>query len=186
MGSLTEDQQSLILGTLLGDGYMSCKTHAYLKICHSLKQKEYVDWKFNFLSQLANAKPTMYKGNGLRLGYRFWTRSLSCLTPYYRLFYGQHKKHIPNNLQLTPLALAVWYMDDGARNRKSAYFNTQQFSLEDQEKLLLLLKNQFGLNGSLNRDKQYYRIRLFQSSGQRLKALNKPLMPEYMQYKLPL
>jgi len=181
-----EDQHSIVIGSLLGDGYMSCKTNAYLKIGHSLKQKEYVDWKYKYLSEFTLKEPTSYKGNGSRIGYRFWTRSLPIFTPFYHSFYDGGKKAIPSDLKLTPLALAIWYMDDGARNRKSAYFNTQQFSWEDQQKLLQVLLKQFGLRGSLNRDKHYFRIRLFQESGQKLKQLLLPLMPKCMHYKLPL
>ena len=108
------------------------------------------------------------------------------LTEYFRLFYDENHKIIPDQIQLTPLALAVWYMDDGARNRKSAYFNTQQFSLDCQKKLLKILLHDFRLNGSLNKDKIYFRIRLFQESAQRLKRIIQPLMPECMHYKLPL
>lgn len=187
VGSLTEYQHSLILGSLLGDGYMSCKTHAYLKIGHSIKQRGYVDWKYSLLSNLTNTAPKQYLGNGTRIGYRFLTRSLPELTVYYRKFYGKtKKKQIPANLSINVFSLAVWYMDDGAKNRKSAYFNTQQFSYTEQQQLLLLLKNCFGLEGTLNRDKKYFRIRLFQESAQKLKKLIQPVMPECMHYKLPL
>ncbi len=166
---------------------MSCKTNAYLKIGHSIKQKSYVDWKYSFLSSFVQTKPKSYRGNGQRIGYRFLTKSLPVLTPYYHLFYGQNgQKQIPKNLELTPLALAVWYMDDGAKNRKSAYLNTQQFSQVGQLSLLKQLENNFDLKGNLNRDKQYYRIRLFQESAQRMKKLIQPLMPDFMHYKLPL
>lgn len=82
MGSLTAKQKFLIVGSLLGDGYMSCKDNAYLQICHSIKQKAYVDWKYRHLSSLVNTKPKSYKGNGNRIGYRFCTRSLESLTPF--------------------------------------------------------------------------------------------------------
>lgn len=76
VGSLTEIQKSLIIGSLLGDGYMSCKINAYIKICHSIKQKTYVDWKYQILSSMVNTKPKLNKGNGNRIAYRFCTRSL--------------------------------------------------------------------------------------------------------------
>jgi hypothetical protein len=76
-------------------------------------------------------------------------------------------------------------MDDGARNRRSVYFNTQQFCLSDQIILLNVLKKQFGLLGTLNRDKSYWRIRLYQDSAQKMKRLIELLMPNCMKYKLP-
>lgn len=186
VGSLTEEQNSLISGSLLGDGYMSCKTNAYLKIGHSIKQKAYVDWKYNYLSSFVLQPPKVYSGNTGRVGYRFWTRSLPIFTRFYQDFYKSCIKKIPTNISLTPLSLAVWFMDDGSRNRKSVYFNTQQFSVDEQRYLLQLLKSQFGLEGNLNKDKQYLRIRLFQESALRLTKIIQPLMPEFMHYKLPL
>jgi len=82
VGSLTETQHSILIGSLLGDGYMSCKTHAYLKICHSIHQKKYVDWKYSFLSPFVLTKPQARKGNGSRIGYRF------CTTYFSNLVYG--------------------------------------------------------------------------------------------------
>lgn len=187
VGSLTEEQKSLIVGSLLGDGYMSCKTHAYLKICHSIAQKQYVDWKYRLLAPLVRTKPKAYKGNGKRIGYRFCTRSLPVLTDYYDKFYGCHgRKHIPDNLRITPLALAVWFMDDGARSWKSVYFNTQQFIKTDQEKLLSFLRADFGLIGKLNKDKKYLRIRLSQDSARKMIIMIQSIMLECMKYKLPL
>lgn len=187
VGSLTEDQKSLIVGSLLGDGYMSCKTHAYLKIGHSIKQKDYVNWKYSYLSGFVLTKPKAYRGNGQRIGYRFCTCSTKVFTDFYQIFYDKNKKKIiPKNLVLTPLALAIWFMDDGSQNRKSVYFNTQQFAINDQYSLLNLLYEQFGFEGNLNKDKSYHRIRLYQDSAQELKSIIQPLMPKFMHYKLPL
>ncbi len=139
------------------------------------------------LAPFVNNRPKQYKGNKGRIGYRFWTRSLPVFTPYYHQFYDyKGRKHIPNSLQITPLALAVWYMDDGAKNRKSAYLNTQQFSIDDQRKLLQKLKVQYKIEGNLNKDKQYFRIRLYQNSSERLKKIIYPYMIPSMKYKLPL
>ena len=61
MGSLSEFQKQLILGCVLGDGYMRKKTHAHLQITHSLKQKDYVDWKYQKLKSLVSTPPTRYQ-----------------------------------------------------------------------------------------------------------------------------
>ncbi len=50
VGSLTENQRSIIIGSLLGDGAMRCKVNALLEINHSSAQKEYVDWKYQQLA----------------------------------------------------------------------------------------------------------------------------------------
>lgn len=52
VGSLTEAQKSIIVGMLLGDGSLRRKTNTILKVNHSHKQKEYVDWLYNKLEKL--------------------------------------------------------------------------------------------------------------------------------------
>ena len=101
------------------------------------------------------------------------------------LFYKDKKKRIPD-LKLDPMMLAVWYMDDGSRcNKSNVYLNTQQFSKEDQYKLLKLLRD-FELEGTLNKDKEYYRIRFKSSSIPKLFGIiEKHIIPS-MKYKIGL
>lgn len=129
--ALSTAQHSVVIGTLLGDGAMRCKRNALLEINHCAAQKPYVDWKYILLRDLVRTPPRLRNGNGARHAYRFTTLSLPVLTPYYRTFYDAQKKRVPN-LLLTPLALAVWFMDDGSRTYKAVYFNTQQFPQDDQ------------------------------------------------------
>jgi hypothetical protein len=159
VGSLSEVQHQIVVGTLLGDGAMRCKTNALLEINHSAKQRVYVEWKYRQLADLVGTPPKERQGNGGRVASRFVTRSLPALTPYYRLFYGNGRKSVPE-VELAPLTLAVWFMDDGCRSRTAVYLNTQQFDLASQETLLRLLREQWSIAGALNRDKQYHRIRL--------------------------
>jgi len=124
VGSLLDIQQQVILGCILGDGYMRKKTHAHLQITHSIKQKEYVNWKYRILKNLVSGQPLRYRGNGKRVGYRFYTRNLPILSKYYKKFYIGGKKIIPKIINLTSLSLAVWYMDDGSKSYNTCYFNT--------------------------------------------------------------
>jgi hypothetical protein len=184
VGSLSEVQRDIIVGTLLGDGSMRCKTNALLEVNHSSAQRSYVDWKFSHLAELVRTPPKARRGNGSRIAYRFVTRSLPELTPYFWLFYGTGKKRIPE-LELTELTLAVWFMDDGCRSRSAVYLNTQQYDRTSQQTLLRLLRNQWGIEGALNRDKSYYRIRLSVVGTRKLARLIEPhLLPE-LRYKLP-
>jgi hypothetical protein len=152
VGSLSEVQHSIIIGTLLGDGSMRCKTNALLEVNHSSHQSSYVLWKYRHLAELVSTPPRLRKGNGDRIACRFVTRSLPVLTPYYRLFYEAGRKRVPE-VELSPLTLAVWFMDDGCRSRNAVYLNTQQFGVEEQRKLLMMLEQQWGIYGTLNRDK---------------------------------
>jgi hypothetical protein len=184
VGSLTEVQHQLVIGTLLGDGSMRCKTNALLEINHSAKQRAYVDWKFRHLADLVATPPKERHGNAGRVACRFVTRSLPALTPYYRLFYPDGRKAVPD-VELAPLTLAVWFMDDGCRSRTAVYLNTQQFDPMSQKTLLRLLREQWGIEGALNRDKQYHRIRLTVDGTKLLARLIEPHLLSELRYKLP-
>jgi recombination protein RecA len=184
VGSLTETQRSVIVGCLLGDGSMRCKVNALLEINHSYAQRDYVDWKFHVLSNLVATPPKARNGNDGRVAYRFTTRSLPELTQYFEAFYLGNRKVVPK-LELTPLALATWFMDDGCKSRRSIYLNTQQFDLGSQMRMLDMLLEQWQLDGTLNRDKSYHRIRIAVGAVKRFKEIVKPHMRPEFRYKLP-
>jgi recombination protein RecA len=184
VGSLSEVQQAIIVGSLLGDGSMRCKTNALLEINHCWEQRDYVDWKYRHLAELVRTPPKMRRGNGTRLAYRFVTLSVPVLTPLFRLFYHGRRKRVPE-LELPPLALAVWFMDDGCRSRRAVYLNTQQFDVPDQRRLLRLLGEQWGIEGALNRDKAYHRLRLsVRGSARLVEVIERYVLPQFT-YKLP-
>ncbi len=187
VGSLTQLERSIIVGSLLGDGYLRIvpgRKNALLEINHSFSQKDYVDWKYKMLKNLCLSAPKKRQGNGGRIAYRFNTRQHKELTNLFRLFYRDGKKVIPRNLKLNPMMLAVWYMDDGSKCRESdVYLNTQQFDIADQQKGLKSLLS-LGIESSLNRDKQYRRIRIKKSSLPNFFKLIRPNIIRSMKYKL--
>src|SRR3989344_4426652 len=187
VGSLTTYQKSLIIGTILGDGYLRIapgRKNAFLEINHSFSQKEYVDWKFEKLKNICNSAPKQRQGNGSRIAYRFYTKQCPELTEIYNIFYKNGTKIIPDNLNLDAVALSVWFMDDGSRCSDSDfYLNTQQFTMENQVKLLEYL-NKLDLKASLNKDKDYYRIRFISSSIDKLKELVGQNIVPSMYYKI--
>ena len=149
---LNQFQKSVIIGTILGDGYLRIvpgRQNAFLEINHSLSQSEYVLWKYNVLDGIRAGAPKVRKGNGKREAIRFYTRQSAELTMLKSLFYKDKIKVIPNDLQLDPVSLAVWFMDDGSRCRESdVYLNTQQFDTESQLILIQALKK-LGLDASI-------------------------------------
>lgn len=187
VGSLTQTQRSIIIGTLLGDGYLRIvpgRKDALLEINHSFSQKEYVDWKYEMLKSLCKSGPVSRKGNGTRIAYRFTTRQHPELTELKTLFYKNGVKQIPRGVVLNPIMLAVWFMDDGSRCRASdVYLNTQQFAHEDQKYCLTLLAS-LGIDASLNRDKEYWRIRIKKDSLSNFFATIRSQIIPSMTYKL--
>ncbi len=76
-------------------------------------------------------------------------------------------------------------MDDGSKSHRALYLNTQQFDLEDQLRLLEILKAQLNIDATLNRDKTYYRIRIAVSSVGRFVELIRPYLLGSFEYKIP-
>ena len=188
MGSLTQLQKSVIIGSILGDGYLRIipgRKDAFLEINHSIKAKEYVDWKYDALKDICQSPPTEREsGQNGRKAYRFFTRQHPEITKLMNKFYKFGRKIIPKDLKLDPVILAVWFMDDGSKARKSdVYLNTQQFSFLDQKRFLYLLR-QMGLKARLNKDKKYYRIRFLKESVPKLNQIIAPFIVESMKYKL--
>jgi len=80
--------------------------------------------------------------------------------------------------------IAAWFMDDGSKSYRTYYLNTQRFDSLSQKKLIQMLGEQYGIDGSLNRDKKYYRIRIKQDSAERFRKLICDYVISSMKYKL--
>jgi hypothetical protein len=60
VGSLTQLERSIIIGSLFGDGYLRIvpgRFNALLEINHTIHQKEYVDWKYDMLKLICKSGP---------------------------------------------------------------------------------------------------------------------------------
>ena len=187
VGSLTQTQRSIVIGSLLGDGYLRIapgRRNAFLECNHSFSAREYVDWKYKKLELLCRSAPKMRFGNGNRKAYRFTTRQSSEFSSLYRWFYDNGKKRVPSDLKLDPLMLSVWFMDDGSKCREcDVYLNTQQFDIENQHKCVVLLAG-LNIESALNKDKTYWRVRIKKSSLPAFWNIIAPHMIPFMTYKL--
>lgn len=58
MQNVTENQKNLLIGGLLGDLYIqktsSLTNTCRVRVCHSIKQKEFVDWKYSIFKEKNN------------------------------------------------------------------------------------------------------------------------------------
>ncbi|MBF8194011.1 recombinase RecA [Nonomuraea sp. K274] len=113
---LSDQQWQVILGSLMGDGNLSPnrrgRTGVRFRMGHGVKQEDYLSWKCSMLGNIAHSRTTNTKG-----------AVFADFTPLPELdelrqvvYLGDGKKHITWDYlkALTPLALAVWYMDDGS------------------------------------------------------------------------
>ncbi len=196
-------QKDFLIGTLLGDGNLrlvSKNIEASLTVDHSLKQKDYVIWKYQLMKNWVLTEPKEFhriyhkdKSKELK-SFRFSTISHPEFTALYNFFYKNGVKIIPENIGkflISPFSLAIWLMDDGNKNHQAVFLNTQQFSKEEQEILRDCLSSNFGLTTKINKHwmykgKQLYRIRVDTKSTRVLYEMVKDFLLPSMRYKFPL
>jgi len=118
---LTVAQREVLYGSLLGDGGLSLnrsETAARYAEFHSIDQVAYLRWKHDVLEPFSGKvtpSDKMLVDGRIAVGRVFRTCFHSLFVPYHQLFYEEGVRHLPADFEeeLTPLALAVWYMDDG-------------------------------------------------------------------------
>lgn len=187
--TLSQLQQNMLIGSLLGDGCLvanSWKKHYRLMMVQSHAQKAYIDWKYKQFEEFTLKKP-VYKA--ITNSWSFRTISHPELTKWREIFYPFGKKIIPeniNDLLRDPISIAIWYMDDGSlSSRKDTFIlNTQSFTFEDNVKLQKCLLQNFGIVTTVNRDKIYYRLYINKISAKHFESLVKRHVTMLMSYKL--
>lgn len=183
---LTDKQMEIVLGSILGDAYIYPRG----KICieHGEKQKNYLFWKFSQLKTAAYPKVSQVvrldkRTNTQTISWRFFLRQY--FRPLRRAFYHKRKKVISKAIKawMSPLLLAVWYMDDGYLDRgKYPILMTDCYSQQDLNFLQNLLRNKFSLNTLIN---NRGRLRIRSSSTTRFFNLIGSLIHKNLSYKLP-
>ena len=190
--NLPPEAHSVIVGSLLGDGYLT--PNGSLQIEHSLDQASYVAWKYEMLSSVAGKPPVLIERLDSRTtrtyrSMRFYTKSV--LKSFRDLFYADRRKVLPSSLGdlLDPMAMAVWFMDDGgrgARTPRGLVINTSCFGREEQSLLQALLKAKFGLEVSVHRSGSGFHLYIRARSFQRFSDLVTPYLVAQLRYKLPV
>lgn len=184
--------QSVLVGSILGDGGISKSTHvARYSENHSHAQLDYLLWKMaTWGAWVPNGhKPVTWNLNGKSYeGWRFGTLSHASLVPWYLLFYPQLG---PKRLQesviemVDPLAFAIWYMDDGS----AAWWPLITFGMDPASRgIALAIFDKFGFSPRWELCSGSTKTGQFVFDGEdqaeRFIDLVKPHMPECMHYKL--
>ena len=117
---LSPQQWQIVLGSLMGDGNLSPTRNGVgtrFRLGHGPKQVAYLDWKASLFANIGQSRSERADGS-VHLD----------LTPLPELseirqavYFGDGKKHLSEEYlkALTPLALAIWYMDDGCFTLRS-------------------------------------------------------------------
>lgn len=146
---LTERQNEIVLGHILGDGYLSdpkrsgpqYNLNSYLVIDRKASDLPYLSWTSAELDPfIGNIKFYNRKKDGLPL-VRFQTPAHPDLSALRSVWYPDGKKIVDPLLSIKPtsLMLAVWYMDDGTyakdRTHEYCFLCTEGFGRDAQWKI---------------------------------------------------
>jgi recombination protein RecA len=116
---LSDQQMEVVRGSIMGDGALSPARSGYaarFRIGHGSKQAIYADWKASLFSNIVHSRTTNDKG---AVFYDF--TPMTELIGLRQSVYVEGKKQFDEDFfkQLTPLSLAIWYMDDGCLTVRS-------------------------------------------------------------------
>jgi len=194
---LSKEAREMLFGSLLGDAgvYLSTGSrHYHLMICHSPKQKEYMEWKEQFLKPVSTGikQATHYhrirKKEYTTLTLR--TINLSYFTRLRKIFYPYGKKIVRANVlnKLTPLGLATWFMDDGygcINNRGYAqlYLCTCSYCQADNQIIRSYFLDKLGIETRIHGG-NYPKIYFNKPNAKKLIEIIKPYIIPSMEYKL--
>jgi hypothetical protein len=213
---ITERQKEIIYGCLMGDGKKQhSQSFASLGIGQCDKQKEYVLWKYIELQNITSPRGVVYTKpiNDGREEYKnssgiwgFYTKANSDIEKIIKDFYSSGKKQITNDIlkNLTPLSIAVWFMDDGGGDMSKKtrdkhpnwnmvpefYFCTDSFLKDECEIIIQWFLDTYNIKthlryrrrGSTGQDQ--YRIIINNESSQDFIDLVSPHILPCMRYKI--
>ena len=193
---------SIIIGSLLGDGHLEKRNRGIgtrIKFEQSNKNVEYLMWFHSYFSTRGycninkpELKKRIRKNGEIYFHYSINTFTFSSFNWIHDMFYmcseGKYVKIIPHNIEqyLTPLALAIWFMDDGSKLKKGAKIATNCFTYKELSQLCEILKNKFNLTVTIHSGGKNKGYTLYISSQSMTTFSNivKPFMLPTLYYKL--
>ena len=165
---LNLDQHELLMGGILGDCYVEkSNVNSRVAFDHSISQLEYVKWKHSVLqpysSQIVKYCVLDKRNNKTYNKVRFKTSTNQIFNPYHKLFYVNKTKIVPTTIKnylKTELALAVWYLDDGALRTdcKGLRLHTNNFSYDEVIILKNLLLDSFKIDCKIHKQGKGYNL----------------------------
>lgn len=187
---LSNLQHEVVIGTILGDGCLISSRSgkaARLQIRHQLKHQEYVEWKYQVFSNWVITLPRYDRFNNSIV---FRTICHPDLMAIRQLFYRPNGiKIVPKDIEkllITPLSLAIWYMDDGTCYLTNISYKLCSYGFGKEGNILLqeCLRKNFNLQSVIAYDGKGFYLRFPKDSALRFYEIVKPYVVNCMQYKL--
>jgi hypothetical protein len=203
---LDSDQRQLLLGSMLGDGYVAERVgKRSVSYCysegHSEKQSAYLIHKMTALKGFVAQKSlTPIKPNGYSPVPKVSFTSIvhddfkGIFNYFYQKRNGKNLKIIKlKTLKLiSPLGLLYWYLDDGYFSKKNTIeLATYSFTEQEHSILARWLKRQFNIHAIIahNKNKKMFLLRFNVEDSKKFLSLILPfkrLIPTSMHYKFPV
>lgn len=203
IGPHNYDIISIIFGGLLGDAHgekrkdgIGTRITFYQESTHV----EYIIWLHKIISKLGYSSPIepevtiRNEKKGCRKSrkiIRFRTWTYVSFNWIYEIWYDENrKKKVPLSIgrYLSPLALAIWIMDDGSKVGEGLKFSTNCFSKSDCLLLISVLEKNFNLKCSIQlagiSSKDQYIIYVWKESMPLLRKIVDPNIIPEMKYKI--
>jgi recombination protein RecA len=196
---LSGQQWEVVRGSLMGDGAISMARNGHtarFRLGHGARQIAYADWKASLFANISASRSTNSKG---AVFYDFFP--LTELMPLRESVYVNGKKRFDDDFfkRLSPLSLAIWYMDDASFTVRSKSLQTrtqggsgriaicvEAMTPETRERLLAYLRDTWGIVSQLRLSGERRRAVLVfdRMATDRFQELIAPFVHPSMAYKL--
>ena len=202
---LTQRQKEILYGSMMGD---ACKmSPSTVKFKQGEDQKDYLTWKYKEFASVASQdsyKPSTsvdVRSEKENISWLFYTHANTDVEKCISLFYKDGNKQINNEIlnNLTPLSLAVWYMDDGRTDFSQSAkllgqnptpefaFCTDRFSPQSCEMIIKWLKEKYDIDSHIRTrdliDADGIRIIIDSTSAEKFVKLISPHIIPMFRYK---
>lgn len=197
---MKRDKKALLIAFVIGDGYIRIDSRlknpkGTLKLCHSIKQKDYLEYKVNVLHSLVGGKkPVIREYTCTVKGKTYRQVRAEKSHKYFKVLRGWLYPGKYNYLKyLTPEAIAIWFMDDGScvvNNRykdgtcKTARTNLHTCTTKEQADLVCkYFKERWDIKFTTFKEKGSFSVRCFHKEGRKFHELIRPYIIPSMRYK---
>ncbi len=195
---LSPFQWEVLRGTLMGDGTVSPTRSGHgarFRFCHSRAQIAYADWKASLFANLRASRHVRQLDGAVRYDFQ----PLAELAELRRSVYLDGKMLLDDSYlkQLTPLSLALWYMDGahfslcpkGLQERTQGGSGRAAVCVEamepaSRERLVTYLGDTWGIRCTLTQTAGKAVLRFDTAETAKLQALIAPFVHPSMDYKL--
>lgn len=173
---LTDHQMNIIIGSLLGDGWMRKPNGPYADSAFHKEQKhlEHIQWVLDELKPYSRKKIFVRKiteklsvldgkiirskstpSDETKYQYQMGTTTHSIFTALRKKWYNNSVKKVPEDLRLNHEILSIWYVDDGytVSGYRRCGLSTQGYTFDEVDFLRCLLETDLGLKGNVVRTK---------------------------------